>query len=84
MQKTGFNVKNLWKCIFGASKRVRFSYFCKIALNRGGALEYLFRIFVDHVTIFGPSPMYATSKIHLLVTKNRYIMAGNCWLTVVT
>ena len=36
MQKTKFNVKNLWKCIFRASRRVSFSYYPKVVLNHGG------------------------------------------------
>ena len=29
------NEKNLWKCIFRASRRVNFSYFQKVALDLG-------------------------------------------------
>ena len=51
-----FNVKNLWNCIFRASRRASFSYFRKVALDnvcvfgRGEPL-ILFRVFMDHVTM---------------------------------
>ena len=62
MQNTYFNVKNLWNCIFRASRRASFSYFRKVALDnvcvfgRGEPL-ILFRVFMDHVTIFNSSSM---------------------------
>ena len=49
MQKISGNV-------FMASRRVSFSYFPKIAIDHGDALD-TFRIFVDHVVIFNSSPM---------------------------
>ena len=45
------NAKIIWECIFGASRRVSFSYFPKIALDHRGAPQIPFRIFVDRVTI---------------------------------
>ena len=57
IRKTKFIVKNLWKCIFRASRSVSFSYFPKVALNRevreGRRVPPIpFRIFVDHFIIF--------------------------------
>ena len=53
------NAKNLWKCIFRASRRVCVSYFPKILLDHGvgGAPQYLLEFFVNQVTIFNSSPM---------------------------
>ena len=51
------NAKNLWKCVFRASRRVSFSYFPKVALNHYGCHSIPFRIFVDLITIFNSSPM---------------------------
>ena len=54
------NAKNLWKCIFRASRRVSFSYFPKVAFDhrgRGQCPPISFRIFVDHVSVEKPSPM---------------------------
>ena len=62
MQNTYFNVKNLWNCIFRASRRVSFPYFPKVALDNVYGFErgkplILFRFFVDHVTTFNSSSM---------------------------
>ena len=69
MQKPYFKAKNLWKCIFRASRRLSFSCFPKVALNHGvipfPPAPIAFRIFVDHVTIFKPD---ATSKMELFLT----------------
>ena len=51
------NVKNLWKCIFRASRRMIFSYFSNTVLDPGGCPPITFRIFVDHVIIFSTSPV---------------------------
>ena len=35
------NTKNLWKCIFRASRKVSFWYFCSVALDNGSTTQYL-------------------------------------------
>ena len=70
MQKTLFHVKNLWKCIFRASKRVSFPYFPYIALNHGGLSHNIFYNFCGSCYNIQFKPC-ATSKMELFVVKNR-------------
>ena len=80
MLKNQFNVKNLWKCIFRASRRVSFSYVPNSAPDHGGCPRIPIRIFVNHVPIFSSSPIQ-TSKMELFVTKKP---SWELLLTVVT
>ena len=72
------NLKNLWKCIFTASRRASFWYFSNVTLNhRGSPLnQYLLEfswILLQHLVV--------TSKMELFVRKNGYIIM---LMTVVT
>ena len=58
--------KNLWKCIFRASKRVSCLYFPNVAADDEGCPTIPFRIFVDVII----SIPYETSKMKPFVTKN--------------
>ena len=75
MQKTKFSVKNLWICIFRASRRVSFSYFPKVTLDK--VCEWVtldtFSNFCGSCFNIQLKP-YATFKFELFVMK----MAGNC------
>ena len=72
------NAKNLWKCIFWASRRVSFSYFPKIALDHGRGTFKNFRGLCYNIQ-FKP---YATSKVELFMTKNILNMTGLLDLTL--
>ena len=65
MLKSQSDVKNLWKCIFGASRRASLSYFLKVPLDHGGCTQIPFKILADD-----QSKLCATSKMKLFVTKN--------------
>ena len=65
------NAKIIWECIFGASRRVSFSYFPKIALDHRGAPPLnTFQNFRGSCYNIQFKP-YAESEMELFVTKNR-------------
>ena len=56
MQKN--DAKNFWKSIFGASRRVSFSYFPKVKPDHGVVPQYLTEfLWIIFITLFNSSPM---------------------------